>query len=238
MDNRGRSIAVMQPYIFPYLGYFKMIENVDRFIIYDNVQYINRGYINRNKILINGEPKYFNFQIDKEDQFKNIDKVKLKNYKTAREKLLNQLFFSYKKSPFFSETYSFIEVMLHHDFNFISELNFMTLKQIADKLDLKAEFIRSSELNLDGFVDLSKEDKLNVIIEKEEAKTILMPPGSRELYETWLPQFGCTKKTLEVNMSRYKQFSKDFVSHLSIIDVLMFNGFKETSKVFRSNEGV
>jgi hypothetical protein len=58
------------------------------------------------------------------------------------------------------------------------------------------------------------------------------------LYETWLPQFGCAKKTLDVNMSRYKQFSKVFVSHLSIIDVLMFNGFEETSKVFRSNEGV
>ena len=109
MAKKNNSIAVMQPYIFPYLGYFKLIASVDRFICYDNVQYITRGYIHRNKILVNGEANYFNFQIDKADQFKPINQVKLKNFSKAKDKLLNQLFFSYKKAPFFEETYKYIE---------------------------------------------------------------------------------------------------------------------------------
>lgn len=233
MGDKGKSIAVMQPYIFPYFGYFKLIASVDHFIFYDNVQYINRGYIHRNKILINSEPKYFNFQIDKKDQFNNIDEVKLKNYTQAKDKLLNKLFFSYKKAPFFEEIYKTIENLLTRDFSYISDLNCYTLEELSNSLSLGTVFSRSSELALDSFYKLSKEDKLEALMKKEEAISIVMPSGSKELYKHWNPSDGREKHTLEIPKFTYKQFSNEFVNYLSIIDVLMFNGFENTSKALR-----
>jgi hypothetical protein len=238
MGKNDISIAVMQPYIFPYLGYFQLVKEVDKFIVYDVVQYINRGYINRNKILINGESKFFNFQIHKEDQFKKICEVRLKFFLKARQKLLNKLFFSYKKAPFFDEVFSFIENIMMEEYNTISELNCTTLKRVSEKLELKTYFAKASELNINDFELMSKEDKLDSIIEKELAEFILMPPGSLELYENWVPRSTCVKNTLTPRAIRYKQYSNEFVSDLSIIDVLMFNGFKNTSLFLKSNEGV
>lgn len=230
------TLAVMQPYIFPYLGYFKMIASVSCFIIYDNVQYINRGYINRNKILINGESKYFNFQIDKNDQFKNINKVKLKNYEKAKDKFLNHLFFSYKKAPYFKEIYEFLECVLNKSFENIVDLNCVTLKNLSKKLDLGTDFVKSSEMVLDGFNLLSKEHKLDLIIERKNATLIMMPPGSAEIYKHWIPANNCTKQTMTFKNFQYRQYTNEFVSHLSIIDVLMFNGFEQTAKVLKTNE--
>jgi hypothetical protein len=197
------------------------------------VQYINRGFIHRNKILINGEPNYFNFQIEKSDQFKTIDQVQLKNYSKAKDKLLNQLYFSYKKAPFFKETYDCIEDLLKPDFQYISDLNCFSLEKLSEKLKLGTTFSKSSELNLEHFEILSKEDKLEALLEKEKASSIVMPPGSKELYIDWLPDKGRKKHTLDVPELKYKQFSNEFVNYLSIIDVLMFNGFENTSKVLR-----
>ncbi|MBZ9652104.1 WbqC family protein [Psychroflexus montanilacus] len=233
MANKNTSMAVMQPYIFPYLGYFKLISCVDRFIFYDNVQYINRGFVHRNKILINGEPNYFNFQIEKSDQFKPINQVKLKNFTKAKAKLLNQLYFSYKKAPFFEETYSFIEDLLKPEFEYISNLNCFTLEELSKALNLETTFIRSSELNFENFEALGKEDKLDTLIENQKAGSIVMPPGSKKLYKDWIPNGGCEKETLEIPSFTYKQFSDGFVNYLSIIDVLMFNGFENTSKALR-----
>lgn len=229
------SVAVMQPYIFPYFGYYKLISKANVFIIYDNVQYINRGYINRNRILINGEAKYFNFQIDKADQFKNINEVKLKAYKTLRDKLLRQIFLSYKKAPYFEEVYSFIESILKFDFQYISNLNTKTLVELSSKLGLGTKFVLSSELDLADFVDLSKEGKLDSIIQLYDAHEIVMPPNSLELYENWSPANQCRKSTLKLVDLKYKQFSNTFVPNLSIIDVLMFNGFKQTSKLLSNS---
>lgn len=233
MAKKNNSIAVMQPYIFPYLGYFKLIANVDRFICYDNVQYIVRGFINRNKILINGEPKYFNFQIDKADQFKPINQVSLKNFNKAKAKLLNQLYFSYKKALFFEETYSFIEELFIKDFEYISNFNCYTLGELSKALNLETTFIRSSELELENFDTLSKEDKLDSLIKNQKATCVVMPPGSKDLYKDWTPNSECEKETLEISSFTYKQFSGEFVNYLSIIDVLMFNGFENTSKILR-----
>jgi hypothetical protein len=233
MAKQNTSIGVMQPYVFPYLGYFKLIASVDRFICYDNVQYINRGFIHRNKILINGEPNYFNFQIDKADQFKLINQVKLKNFTKAKAKLLSQLFFSYKKAAFFEETYTYIDDLLKKDFDYISDFNCFTLKELSKALNLETTIIRSSELELENFEALGKEDKLNILIENQNADSIMMPPGSKELYKEWTPNGGVEKVTLEVPSFTYKQFSNDFVNYLSIIDVLMFNGFENTSKALR-----
>lgn len=230
-----KKIAIMQPYIFPYIGYYKMISKVDIFIIYDNVQYINRGFINRNRILINGESKYFNFQIDKADQFHNINMVKLKDYKKLSEKFLRQIFLSYKKAPFFDEVYHFLEDVLNADYQFISNLNVKTIEELSNRLDLKTNFVNSSELEIDGFSELNKEDKLDRIIQFYEANEIVMPPNSLELYRNWIPANSCQKTTLNVVDIEYKQFSNTFVPNLSIVDVLMFNGFTQTSNILKNS---
>lgn len=225
------SIGVMQPYIFPYYGYYKMIALADYFIIYDNVQYINRGYINRNKILINGKATYFNFQIEKQDLFQPIQNVRLKNFKNAKQKFIDQVYFSYKRAPFFDEVFNYLDRLFLNDFKYINKLNSKSLEDLSLLLNLNTDFFQASSLNINNFDLLSKEEKLDRFIDHFQAKTIIMPPNSLKLYANWSPKNNCHKLNLKMAEISYKQFSNEYVPNLSIIDVLMFNGFQNTSKL-------
>jgi hypothetical protein len=229
-----QEIAVMQPYIFPYFGYYKLISKVDVFIIYDNVQYIKRGYINRNRILINGQPKYFNFQIKNEDQFKTINEVRLRDFLNSRDVFLKQIFFSYRRAKYFEEVYNFIENLLDFNYILINALNTKTLIELSKKLQLKARFVNMSDIKLNKFTIQNKEEKLDTIIKLFDASSILMPPNSLQLYKDWKPVNDCKKITLDLTEISYKQFSNEFVPNLSIIDVLMFNGFEHTSSLLQN----
>jgi hypothetical protein len=230
----NNTIAVMQPYLFPYFGYFKMISLADIFIVYDNVKYIKRGFVNRNKILINGEPKFFNFGINKEDKHNNIDTVRFRDFNESRTKFLNQVYYSYKRTPYFEDTFSTLESILNIEYDYIVQLNVKSLVKLSSKLKLDTSFELSSELQINKFEHLDKQQKLDKIIEKTSASQIIMPPNSLNLYKDWLPIKNSKKTTLELKSIHYKQFSNTFVPHLSIIDVLMFNGFEKTSKLLKA----
>src|SRR5690606_42013196 len=99
-------IAIMQPYIFPYIGYFQMVNAVDKFVFYDDVNYINRGWINRNRILINNEPKYITVELIKASQNKLINETEVGN---NINKLINSISLAYKKAPYYKEVFPVIE---------------------------------------------------------------------------------------------------------------------------------
>lgn len=101
-------LAIMQPYFFPYIGYFQLIHAVDKFIILDDVNYINRGWINRNKIIINGEAKWFTLSLDKASQNKLIKEINISSKDVFHEKLLKTLKIFYGKAPYFNQVYDLL----------------------------------------------------------------------------------------------------------------------------------
>ncbi|KXK47281.1 MAG: WbqC-like family protein [Bacteroidetes bacterium OLB10] len=94
------TVAIMQPYYMPYIGYFQMINAVDSFVFYDDVNFINRGWVNRNRILVNNEPSYITIPLLKASQNKLINEIEI-NYDKNFDKITKTIQLNYKKSPFF-----------------------------------------------------------------------------------------------------------------------------------------
>jgi hypothetical protein len=99
-------LAIMQPYIFPYIGYFQLINTVDKFVVYDNIQFTKKGWINRNRILINGKEEYITLPLKKDSDYLNIDQRVLSDvFKEQRNKILRKINESYKKAPGFKTAF-------------------------------------------------------------------------------------------------------------------------------------
>ena len=82
-------LAIMQPYFFPYIGYFQLIKSVDEFVIYDNIQYTKKGWINRNRILVNGTDYLISLPLKKDSDYLNVvDRQLAESWEKDRTKLL------------------------------------------------------------------------------------------------------------------------------------------------------
>lgn len=221
-------VAVMQPYIFPYIGYFQMINAVDTFVFYDDVNFIKQGWINRNNILIGGKAYLFTVPLDSANSFVQIKEtfINKKQYKDWKEKFLKTLFQNYKKAPFFSETWKILGCVFNQEVNTINELAILSVKQIAHYLELKTNFKIASESFQNKYV--GRQNRLIDICHKEKANHYINAIGGQALYkkEDFIVQ-GITLDFIKSKPIQYKQFNNDFVPWLSIIDVLMFNSKEE-----------
>lgn len=108
-------VAIMQPYLFPYLGYWQLIKSVDTFVILDDVNFIKRGYINRNSILVNNNVHMFSVPVDKPSQNKLIMDTKLKFSRDEKEKFLKTIYLSYKKAKCFEAVYDKLKKIVLFD---------------------------------------------------------------------------------------------------------------------------
>lgn len=225
------TVAIMQPYVFPYIGYFQLINAVDTFVFYDNVDYIQRGWINRNRIQINKIEAYFTVPVVKSKLGAQINTIEILNYNAWKLKFLKTIELSYKKAPYFEITFSFINKLLNKkDFTHISDLSIETVKTLSKFLDIETNFKVASELDLDFNSNVDKENKIEQIMETIGAKEIIMPPGSFELYKNWKPD-GIVKRTMELNTVTYNQRNPNFIENLSIIDLMMFNSLDELKEL-------
>ncbi|MEM5564599.1 WbqC family protein [Psychroserpens sp. AS72] len=215
-------VAIMQPYLFPYIGYFQMVSASEIFVFYDNVDYIQRGFINRNNLLSSNGKQYFTVPVKKSSLGTKINEVFISDYDTWKTKFLTQIKFTYSKAPFFDSIYEVLENFLQKKKYFmISEFSSESVIMILEYLNIQNHILFSSEIK--EFKDINdKVEKLEYILNRLEARTILLPPGSKQLYMDWEP-INIEKKILEMPEIFYKQFDYQFVENLSIIDVLMFN---------------
>lgn len=226
------NLAIMQPYFFPYIGYFQLIQAVDIFVFYDDVYFIKGGWINRNKILINKEPKYINAQLIKSSSFKKINEIHVQN---KFKKLLKTIEQNYKKAPNFNEIYSLINDILNQEKNeTISNLNIRIIKNILTYLNIKTK-IEISSLHYADTLGLGRTQRILEICKRNKAKDYINAAGGKILYtkEEFLKN-GLNLFFLEPQTPPYKQFNNEFKPNLSIIDVLMFNS-KDTVKKMLNN---
>jgi hypothetical protein len=212
-------LAVMQPYFFPYLGYWQLINFVDTFVVYDDVNYINKGWINRNRILVNGEAHMITLFLQKSSQNKQINNILVGSNKS---KLLKTIGNAYKKAPYFTKVYPLVEQLMNDNEQNLSKFLGNTIETLTKFLDLSTKIVFSSALTYDR--EAKGQNKIIKIAEYLQASTYVNPVGGKALYDQTV--FGCHKiklEFLESNNFYYKQFDNYFVPSLSIIDVMMFN---------------
>lgn len=214
-------LAIMQPYLFPYLGYYQLISAVDRFVILNDVNYINKGWINRNRILSNGKATLFTVPLKKSSQNKKINECELSDI-IWKEKLLKTIEYSYKRAPFFNEVYELISsLILYEEVNLSRWLTFQ-IKSLCVYLEIPSDIIETSGKYENGH--LKAQGKIIDICLKEKADIYINPSGGKDLYQKEVFARNNIKLNfLKVLPCHYEQFNKEFVPDLSIIDMLMFN---------------
>lgn len=220
-------VAIMQPYLFPYIGYFQLIQAVDHFVIYDDVNYINRGWINRNYILLQGKPHLFTFGLVGASQHKLINEIELVSERDIyKEKFLKMLTSAYKNAPYFSNVISVLEKIILYPETNLSLYLFNAIKELTYYLDICTNITLSSSIKKDS--TLRGEEKIIHICSCLGADYYINPCGGKELYnkQKFLEEQICLA-FLETNEIEYQQFSDTFIPFLSIIDVLMFNSLLE-----------
>ncbi|WP_262150668.1 WbqC family protein [Chryseobacterium foetidum] len=221
-------IAIMQPYIFPHIAYFQMINAVDKFIFYDDVNFIKQGWINRNKVLVNGKSFMFSIPLEKADSFTKIKDTEIskKLYDKWRMKFLLSITQNYKNAPFFEQIYNLILSVFSQHPTTISVIAIDSIKKVSKYLQITTEFKTSSQSY--NNTDLKKEVRLFNICKIEKATHYINSIGGQELYE----KNSFLNEGIELNFIKnlseeYQQFKNEFVPYLSIIDVLMFNSVDE-----------
>lgn len=224
-------VAIMQPYLFPYIGYFQLIHAVDAFVIYDDVNFIKGGWIHRNRILMNGQPIYFSIPLKKRSSFIAINNTEINQdlFDKWKMKFLKSLQISYGKAPYYIETVALIEGVLNKHYLTISDLAIQSVQAICEILSVKTNILVSSK-DFYNTKPLPKTERLINITKDLQGDTYVNPIGGLELYHH--DDFN-TKNIqllfLKSNPIAYKQFENNFMPWLSIIDVMMFNS-KDTVK--------
>jgi hypothetical protein len=211
----------MQPYFLPYLGYFQLIASVDLFIVYDNIEYSKKGWINRNRLLRDGQPVTFSLPLKGDSDYLEVRERQVAA-SFRREDLVNQFASAYRRAPYFASTMPLVERVLHcADRNLFGFLEHSIL-ETCGHLGLSTAITRSSTVEIDH--GLKGQDKLLALCEAVGAGTYVNPIGGMELYsrDTFRSR-GIELQFLRPTILEYAQFGSAFVPSLSIVDVLMFN---------------
>mgnify|MGYP003643173744 CR=1 FL=1 len=213
----------MQPYFFPYIGYFQLINSVDKFIIYDNIQYTKKGWINRNKILVNSSDKIITLPIKKDSDYLDIKERVLANiWEQEKIKMLNLIKSSYKKSPYFNKVYPVISSIFEVPNTNLFEFLLNSLHLLNSYLKIKTKITISSDINIDH--SLKSTDKVIAICKEFNTTTYINAIGGQKLYNVKdFKNEGIDLKFIKSSPLTYKQYDNEFIPWLSIIDVLMFN---------------
>lgn len=224
-------IAIKQPYFLPYLGYFQTIKYVDSYVFYDDVNYYRGGFINRNKILVNNSSTYITIPLNKASKNKLINEIQVINDSKEYKDILKTLYMSYKKAPYFDNVYPILENILNSNSMYISELNHLSIIEVAKYLNFNTKFYVSSE-SFSESKGIGREIRLIDICKKLKADTYLSELGGKGIYITEnFKSEGIDFKFIIHVLSEYKQFKSDFVPNLSIIDVLMFNSVEAVNQM-------
>ena len=219
-------IGIVQPYFFPYIGYFQLINTTDKFVIYDDVNFMKKKWINRNKILISGGSSFITVPLRRQSQNKLILETEIANDSKWKSKLLKSLRSGYARAPRFQTVYSLIEDVLSQNQTHISQLATDSLKAVCHYLCVETLFVDSSTIYRNAH--LKSQDRILDICRQEGADSYLNPIGGTDLYSKKV--FTANQICLNFVKPKaitYSQFGGEFVPFLSIIDVLMFNS-KET----------
>jgi len=224
-------LGIMQPYFLPYIGYWQLINAVDIFVIYDNIQYTKKGWINRNRFLQNGHDVLFSIFLKNDSDYLNVNQRFLSpDFK--KNKLIAKFQSAYSKAPMKNEIVPFISEIINCQEKNLFMYIYNSIVKICEYLELKTKIIISSSVDIDHL--LKAENKVLAICKALCAETYINPIGGIELYsKEMFKEYNVELQFIKSKPVEYKQFDNEFVPWLSILDVLMFNE-RETLKHYLS----
>ncbi|MFC7773617.1 WbqC family protein [Flavobacterium sp. GCM10027622] len=228
-------VAIMQPYFMPYIGYFQLINAVDVFVIYDDVNYIKKGWINRNTILVNNKSFLFSVSLKDASQNKLINEISVSDVNKWKKDLLKTLNLSYKKAPFYEDVFPMLERIISFEESNLAAYIMYSIQELCDYLKIDTQLVRSSEIGKNN--DLKGESKIIDICVKLNASEYINAIGGMELYtKAHFMEKKIKLHFLKSENIAYKQFKDEFRPWLSIIDVIMFNSIEESRKFLNKFE--
>ncbi len=217
-------VGIMQPYFFPYIGYFQLIKSVDKFIFYDDVNYINGGWINRNRIMINGQVHYFTLHLHEASQNRLINSILIED---NRLKLKRSIELSYKKAPYFSNFWPVVDSVLSFESQNASDLIIQSVISVCDYLGIDTVFERSS-IAYSQTKGMGKAERLISICQQNNATTYINAIGGMTIYDKdYFLSHNLCLNFLQSDSIIYKNGAAEFTPFLSIIDLLMWNSRDE-----------
>ncbi|MGC4010424.1 MAG: WbqC family protein [Pseudomonas sp.] len=216
-------VSLMQPYLFPYLGYFQLIAASGLFILGDSLQYTRRGWINRNRLLVGGKIWQFSFPLEQGSQTQAINERRLsEQMRLSNQRLLHTIRHAYHRAPCYEQVMPLLEEILEHPERNLSHFAEHSIRRICHYMGIDTPMARVSELDLAE--DIGRDQRLIEAVKQSGGDVYLNPEGGRHLYSPEVFQaHGLELQFLRMDELSYPQFSPDFVPSLSIIDVLMFN---------------
>ncbi|GAB4223044.1 MAG: WbqC family protein [Gammaproteobacteria bacterium] len=222
----------MQPYFLPHLTYLQLIHAADNFIVLDNVNYIKKGWINRNRILLNNQPHLFTVPIKQASQNKMINELELAEPAYVFDKFSTLIYHAYHQAPFFKETIFLLNKIFNKKYFYLLEIIFHSLKLFNQILELNTCLEFASNININ--TQAKGADRIIKLCQAVDTSIYVNTEGGRQLYKAnEFSKYNITLKFIHNNVFRYPQHQLKFIDHLSIIDVLMFNGIEKTKQLVK-----
>jgi hypothetical protein len=211
------------------------MHEADQFIVYDNIEYAKKGWINRNRFLLNGKDEYFTLPLKKDSDYLDIrDRRLADTWEVEKGKLLNRVSGAYRKAPYFENGFSLLKDCLNYHEQNLFQFIYHSLNLVKDFLEITTPLIVSSTIEADH--SLKSEDRVLDICKARGATRYINPIGGLELYSSQrFATKGIELQFIKSTEVQYPQGSNEFVPWLSILDVLMFNSQQEARHMVRSN---
>ena len=212
-------VAIMQPYFLPYIGYWQLIGAVDAFVVYDNIKYTKKGWINRNRFLLNGEEVLFSIPLRKDSDFLDVNQRYLAEA-FSREDLINRFRKAYRKASEYSAFMPVLEDIIRCPSDNLFDYIRSSIEKVCSYLKLKTPVIVSSSVDCDHSVKAA--ERVQAICKALGAETYINPHGGRELYaKADFERYGLNLKFLQPHLTQYAQLGNSFIPWLSILDLAM-----------------
>lgn len=224
-------LGIMRPYFMPYIGYFQLMKAVDKYVVYDDVNYIKGGWANRNHILINGEKEMFTVTLQKASQNKLFNEIVIGD---DFKKLMKTLQMNYSRAINFDQTMVLMERIISFPNKQLAVFIANSFREILSYLSVETEILMSSEIPKDN--SLRGKDKIIQICEILGADTYYNAVGGKNLYDQEeFREHGITLNFVDSLPQVYSQLhTREFVSGLSMVDVLMNNTKDEVNRLLDS----
>ena len=231
MFAKGRVAAIMQPYFFPYLGYWQLMSKVDAFVLLERVKFVKQSWVNRNFILGIVDPLLISVPLDKASDFAVIGDRQVSDiWSNARKKILRQMRHVYGQSPFFEEIFPWIEEQLSFPEKKLSKFLEHQIKSTAELLSIDTEIV--AEKDIGDFMERDRNSRLFEICKSLDCDTYVNLPGGKTLYSSdSFADSGIKLGFLNPALPVYSQHRPKFVSSLSILDILFWVGPTKTAEM-------
>lgn len=224
-------LLVIHPaYFFPYLPYFQLLHAADRFLFLDDVTLIRRGWANRNRVLMAGQPTYLTIPLEGASQNRRVDETKIFEGTDWRRRIRRTVQRCYQRAPFYARGAALLDEVLDTPADSITDLARTSVLRTCQLLGVEVEVARTSQRHPAG--DLRGQARMIEICKREGATTYLNAAAGRHLYDR--PSFDQAElelRFLQPGSIEYDQRRPGFVPGLSILDVIMFNDLPQIASM-------